>query len=88
MSCRVLWMPPACVLGAVGVQNVPESENPSLAGSGVFYPQFDAKKDLNQPRTEARTMIIGGVPVHDRDYKLPSQEMAFDQKTSRQADAY
>lgn len=48
----------------------------------------DAKKDLNQPRTEARTMIIGGVPVYDRDYKLPSQEMAFNQKTPPQADAY
>jgi hypothetical protein len=33
-------------------------------------------------------MIIGGVPVHDRDYKLPSQEMAFNQKMPTQADAY
>lgn len=48
----------------------------------------DAKKELNQPRTEARTMIIGGVPVHDRDYKLPSKEMAFDQKMHTQADDY
>ena len=48
----------------------------------------DAKDDYNKPKTEVRTMIIGGVPVHDRDYKLPSQEMAFNQKTPTQADAY
>mgnify|MGYP003427975158 CR=1 FL=1 len=57
----------------------------------LLLPQLTAnkkKKDLNQPRTEARTMIIGGVPVHDRDYKLPSQDMAFNQKKPPQADAY
>lgn len=47
----------------------------------------DAKKDLNQPETEARTMIIGGVPVHDRDYKLPPQEIALNQKTPEQMQA-
>lgn len=31
----------------------------------------DAKEDLNKPRTEVRTMIIGGMPVHDQDYRIP-----------------
>lgn len=30
----------------------------------------DSTESLNKPRTEIRTMIIGGVPVHDRDYQL------------------
>ncbi|WOE32823.1 MULTISPECIES: NF038215 family lipoprotein [unclassified Acinetobacter] len=31
----------------------------------------DSKQNFNQPRTETmRTMIIGGVPVHDRDFKI------------------
>lgn len=30
----------------------------------------DAKDSLNKPKTEQRTMIIGGMPVHDHDYKL------------------
>ena len=29
----------------------------------------DSKK-LNKPHTEHRTMIIGGQPVFDRDYKM------------------
>ncbi|WP_347456575.1 NF038215 family lipoprotein [Acinetobacter thermotolerans] len=31
---------------------------------------------INQPKTtEARTMIIGGVPVQDRDYRLPQPQI-------------
>lgn len=30
----------------------------------------DAKDDYNKPKTEVRTMIIGGIPVHDSDYRL------------------
>ena len=29
----------------------------------------DIKNDYNKPKTEVRTMIIGGMPVHDHDYK-------------------
>ncbi len=37
------------------------------------------KKDaLNKPNTEARTMIIGGVPVHDKDYHLHERLLADD----------
>ncbi|MFV5491849.1 NF038215 family lipoprotein [Acinetobacter sp. ASP199] len=25
---------------------------------------------MNKPKTEVRTMIIGGMPVHDHDYRL------------------
>lgn len=32
---------------------------------------FKPKTDLLEPNKEMRTMIIGGVPVHDKDYKLP-----------------
>ncbi|MCQ5167845.1 hypothetical protein E0H89_02135 [Acinetobacter sp. ANC 3781] len=30
----------------------------------------DAKDDYNKPKTEVRTMIIGGMPVHEHDYRL------------------
>ncbi|WP_180081268.1 NF038215 family lipoprotein [Acinetobacter sp. YH12201] len=30
----------------------------------------DEKDDYNKPKTEVRSMIIGGVPVHDQDYRL------------------
>jgi hypothetical protein len=30
----------------------------------------DAKDDYNKPKTEVRTMIIGGVPVSDHDYRI------------------
>ena len=33
----------------------------------------DAKDDLNKPRTEVRTMIIGGVPASDHDYQLSAR---------------
>lgn len=34
----------------------------------------DAKEDLNKPKTEVRTMIIGGMPASDQDYKMPKDE--------------
>ena len=35
---------------------------------------------MNKPKTETRTMIIGGVPVHDQDYQLlDTQFIAQDQ---------
>ena len=30
---------------------------------------------LNKPRTDTRTMIIGGVPVHDQDYQLRDEHL-------------
>lgn len=30
----------------------------------------DAKNDYNKPKTEVRSMIIGGVPVYEQDYRL------------------
>ncbi len=30
---------------------------------------------VNKPRTELRTMIIGGVPVHDHDYRLSQSQL-------------
>ena len=34
----------------------------------------DAKDDLNKPKTEVRSMVIGGMPVADDDYKLIAQD--------------
>lgn len=31
----------------------------------------DTRTSVEQRPMEARTMIIGGVPAHDQDYKLP-----------------
>lgn len=28
----------------------------------------DTKREFNKPKTEVRTMIIGGMPIHDHDY--------------------
>ena len=39
----------------------------------------DAKDDLNKPRTEVRTMIIGGVPASDHDYQLSAREQSAKQ---------
>lgn len=30
---------------------------------------------LNKPKTDTRSMIIGGVPVHDHDYKRPDSSL-------------
>ncbi|ATO19720.1 hypothetical protein BS636_08655 [Acinetobacter sp. LoGeW2-3] len=30
---------------------------------------------MNKPKTEVRTMIIGGMPVHDHDYHLPKPQL-------------
>lgn len=30
----------------------------------------DSTENFNEPRKETRTMIIGGVPAHDRDYQI------------------
>jgi outer membrane murein-binding lipoprotein Lpp len=35
----------------------------------------DAKEDLNKPKTEVRTMIIGGMPASDQDYKMPKDQV-------------
>lgn len=37
----------------------------------------DAKDDFNKPRTEVRTMIIGGVPADDQDYQLPKDSVVL-----------
>jgi len=31
---------------------------------------------LNKPKTETRTMIIGGVPVHEQDYQLLDKHLS------------
>lgn len=43
----------------------------------VFITGCDAKDSLNKPKTELRTMIIGGVPVHDHDYILANPHQAL-----------
>lgn len=30
----------------------------------------DVKDPTNKPKTQVRTMIIGGMPAHDRDFKI------------------
>ncbi|TCB49658.1 hypothetical protein E0H80_11235 [Acinetobacter sp. ANC 4779] len=30
----------------------------------------EAKDEYNKPKTQVRTMIIGGMPVYDQDYRL------------------
>jgi hypothetical protein len=35
----------------------------------LFLVACDAKDNVNRPKTETRTMIIGGVPAYDKDYQ-------------------
>lgn len=35
-----------------------------------FIVGCDVVEQASEPQFESRTMIIGGVPVHDKDYKL------------------
>lgn len=37
---------------------------------------------FKKPMTEARTIIIAGVPVYDRDYKLSPHETAYNEPRS------
>mgnify|MGYP003483377374 FL=1 len=34
----------------------------------------DTQQTTQQHKTESRTMIIGGVPAHDKDYKVDKSE--------------
>lgn len=36
----------------------------------IFLTACDVKNDYQKPKTDARTMIIGGMPIHDHDYQL------------------
>ncbi|MGL3045367.1 NF038215 family lipoprotein [Acinetobacter pecorum] len=38
--------------------------------AGVLLGLSGCDDAMNKPKTESRTMIIGGVPVHDRNYKM------------------
>ncbi|WP_179999405.1 NF038215 family lipoprotein [Acinetobacter sp. YH12239] len=37
---------------------------------------------LNKPKTEARSMVIAGVPVQERDYRLSPHETAYNEALS------
>jgi hypothetical protein len=39
----------------------------------------DTTDELHRPQNEHRTMIIGGVPVNDHDYKLPREDVALNE---------
>lgn len=39
----------------------------------------DVMPSTQDQQLESRTMIIGGVPVHDKDYLLPDQDQAFNE---------
>lgn len=40
---------------------------------------------IQRPKTESRTMIIGGVPVNDHDYTLPKSKDGFSNTTTIQS---
>lgn len=48
--------------------------------AGLLFALSGCDDAMNKPKTETRTMIIGGVPVHDQDYQLlDTQFIAQDQ---------
>lgn len=59
-----------------------------LAGIVMNLTACDAKEDLSKPQTEARTMIIGGVPVNERDYRHPKDDLAFNEAIAQDDDRY
>lgn len=36
----------------------------------------DSKDTVNQPKTQTRSMIIGGMPVNDHDYKILAEQVS------------
>lgn len=59
-----------------------------LVGIVMNLTACDAKEDLSKPQTEARTMIIGGIPVNERDYRRPKDELAFNEAIAQDDDRY
>lgn len=41
----------------------------------------DAMQQADDRNIEARTMIIGGVPVHDKDYKLADTHLSLNNQS-------
>lgn len=46
-----------------------------LTFSVLLLTACDAKDNIHQPKTQSRSMIIGGMPVHDQDYKLMVEQV-------------
>lgn len=46
---------------------------PILIGSSMLLMTACDTEYLTENQTESRTRIIGGVPVHDQDFKLATQ---------------
>lgn len=43
----------------------------------------DVKDPSNKPKTQVRSMIIGGMPTNDHDYKLPEKLLVEDLSANR-----
>lgn len=54
----------------------------SIVVLSMSFVGCDTAESLNKPKAEPRTMIIGGVPVHDRDYQRPNNELAWNEPNS------
>lgn len=48
-----------------------------ISMTALLLTACDSKSPF-KPKTELRTMIIGGVPVHERDYKTPEKLLVED----------
>ena len=52
---------------------------PMLCLCSFWMVGCDTTDELHRPQNEHRTMIIGGVPVKDLDYKLPREDVALNE---------
>ncbi len=43
---------------------------------GMLISVLGCDDAMNKPKTETRTMIIGGVPVHEQDYQLLDKHLS------------
>lgn len=52
---------------------------PTMLLCSVGIVGCDTTDELHRPKTEQRTMIIGGVPANDLDYKIPHEDVALNE---------
>ena len=52
---------------------------PTMLLCSMWTVGCDTTDELHRPKTEQRTMIIGGVPANDLDYKMPHEDVALNE---------
>lgn len=51
--------------------------------SSMLFVGCDRVSSVSQPQSEARAMVIGGMPVYERDYRLNHHESALNEAVAK-----